>query len=148
MRRGSCHATIVSARPLPFQGIWAGGIVIGRETNRGRSHRLYRELLFALESARSRLAVAIAAENKVTPRDRWRYYLETEDRTRRCVREMRRLYGRGTRRRNGWLQALSLLKQPLTDDNGPSRGEAQQLCQRLSEVLHTIEGGDSMLSTD
>jgi hypothetical protein len=114
--------------------------LIRREPFRGRDQRLYRELLYALETARSRLAVAIAAENKATPRERWRRYLEMEDRMRKCVREIRRHHGGNSGKQFGWLEALSLLKQPLPTADRKLRGEAQQLCQRLSEVLNAFEG--------
>jgi hypothetical protein len=92
-----------------------------------------------MESARSRLAVAIAAEGKTTPRERWHDYLATEDRVRRCVREIRRSLRGNTGRSYGWLRALALLKQPLSPVDPRSHGEAQQLSQRLSEVLKVIE---------
>jgi hypothetical protein len=113
--------------------------VFGAEPGRGRGQRHYHELLYALESARSRLAVAIAAESKVTPRERWRHYLETEDRMRRCLREIRGHLAQSNGRQNGWIQALSLLRQPLPAGDRASRGEAQRLCQLLSEVLNIIE---------
>jgi hypothetical protein len=113
--------------------------VFGAEPGRGRGQRHYHELLYALESARSRLAVAIAAESKVTPRERWRRYLETEDRLRRCLREIRGQLAQSNGRQNGWVQALSLLRQPLPAGDRASRGDAQRLCQHLSEVLNLIE---------
>lgn len=109
------------------------------ESVRGRNHRLYRELLYALESARTRLAVAIAAENKATPREQWLHYLETEDRMRRCVREIRRHTSRSIGRQAGWLEALCLLKQPLPEEDSNSRSAARQLCHRLYDVLAIIE---------
>jgi hypothetical protein len=90
-----------------------------------------------MERARSRLAVAMAAENKITSRERWRYYLETEDRLRRCVREIRRIYGREFWRPYCWMPALELLKQPLPADDRD--GEASMLCARLYAVLEIME---------
>lgn len=113
--------------------------MFGAEPGRGRGQRHYHELLYALESARSRLAVAIAAESKVTPRERWRHYLETEDRMRRCVREIRGHLAQRSGRQNGWIQALSLLRKSMPAGDRPSRGEAQCLCQHLAEVLNIIE---------
>jgi hypothetical protein len=113
--------------------------MIAGEPVRGRYYRLHRELLHAMERARSRLAVAIASENKVTPRGHWQHYLETEDRMRLCVREIRRHPNDLMGGRFGWVQALDLLKQPLPAADQKSRGEAQRLCQRLSEVLCIIE---------
>jgi hypothetical protein len=101
-----------------------------------------------MERARSRLAVAIAAENKTTPRERWRYYLETEDRMRRCVREIRRHAGLNIGKQFGWLQALDLLKQPLPIPDQKSQGEAQQLCQRLHDILKIIENPRQVTSEE
>lgn len=113
--------------------------MIRGEPVRSRDHLLYRELLFAMERARSRLAVAIASESKATPRERWRQYLETEDRMRKCVREIRRYYSRNYGRRFCWPQVLDLLREPLPAEDRKSRGEAQLLHQRLSEVLQIVE---------
>jgi hypothetical protein len=115
-----------------------GGHVFGAEPGSERGRRHFHELLFALESARSRLAVAIAAESKKTPRERWHHYLETEDRMRRCLREIRGHLARSNGRQQGWNQALSLLRQPMPGDRTVS-GEAQRLCKHLSEVLSLIE---------
>jgi hypothetical protein len=112
--------------------------VIGLEPARGIEQRIYRELLYAMERARSRLAVAIAAESKTTTRDRWRHYLETEDRMRWCVRKIRRLHVPGTGGNSNWREALSLLQQPLPAIDENSRGEAQELCRRLQEVLEIV----------
>jgi hypothetical protein len=111
----------------------------GGESIRSREPRLHRELLHAMESARSRLAVAIAAENKTTTRERWRYYLATADRMRKCVSEIRRLHGPGTARHSVWHHALDLLKQPLPSREDERSGEAQYICKRLHDVLELVE---------
>ena len=113
--------------------------MIGGEPVAAKDRRVHREILYAMESVRSRLAVAIAAENKATPRERWRHYLETQERMRRCVRDIRMHAGRNSCRQVTWLQALSLLKQPRPVGDRRSHGEAHQLCQRLYEVLSIIE---------
>ncbi len=112
--------------------------MIGLEPARGIEQRIYRELVYAMERARSRLAVAIAAESKTTTRDRWRHYLETEDRMRWCVRKIRRHHVPGTCGNGSWREALSLLQRPLPAVDGKFRGEAQELCRRLQEVLEII----------
>jgi len=119
--------------------MWAGGKVLGAKSDSSRGQHRYHELVHALESARSRLAVAIAAESKVTPRERWRRYLETEDRMRRCLRAIRGHPARGSGKRHGWSQALLLLKQPFPAGDRTGSGEAHRLCQHLSEVLNLIE---------
>ena len=113
--------------------------MIRGEPVKGRDYRLHRELLIAIERTRSQLAVAIAAENKTTPRERWRQYLATEDRMRRCVREFRRHHRQEPGKRYDWSQALHLLKQPLPETDGEPTGRAILLCQRLHEVLAIIE---------
>lgn len=116
--------------------------MIRGEPVKGRDYRLHRDLLIAIERTRSQLAVAIAAENKNTPRERWRHYLATEDRTRRCVREFRRHRRQDQGKRYDWSQALHLLKQPLPATDSEPSGRAILLCQRLHDVLEIIEGAD------
>lgn len=113
--------------------------MIREETIRGRDPRLYKDLLCALERARSRLAVAIATENRFTPRERWRHYLETESRMRQVVREIRNRSGRSYRKQFAWLQALDVLSQPLPAPDGHSHGEASALCDKLHAVLDLME---------
>jgi len=122
-------------------------VILG-EPVRARDYRLYRELLHALERARSRLAVAIAAENKITPRKRWRHYLETEDRMRRCVREIRCHRNPGLEKQGDCLQVLNLLMQPFPAGNRDTEGEAQLLCRRMYEVLAMIEGYISIVPSE
>jgi hypothetical protein len=106
---------------------------------RSRDNLLNRELLFAMERARSRLAVAIAAETKRTSRERWRHYLETADRIRRCVRQIRQ-GGVETRAwQFGCLEALDLLTRPLPEEDPEIPSEAFALCQRLYTVLEIME---------
>ena len=50
---------------------------------------LKKELLHALETARSRLAIAIAEESKSTPWDLRRHYLDTADYMRRFALSLR-----------------------------------------------------------
>jgi hypothetical protein len=109
------------------------------EPIRNRDPRLRKELLGALERARGRLAVAIAAENKFTPRERWRHYLETEDRMRKVVREIRNRCDRSYRRPLAWLQVLEVLNRPLPAPDDGTRGEASALCERLHAVLEIME---------
>jgi hypothetical protein len=50
---------------------------------------LQKSLLFALESARTRLAVAIASEKKNTLPERWQSYLEMVDQMRHSIKRLR-----------------------------------------------------------
>ncbi len=115
--------------------------MIAGEPAIGRDYRLHRELLIAIERARSQLAVAIAAENKSTPRDRWHQYLETEDRMRKCVKAMRHRRQPDPAWQRHGLQALNLLKQSFSEADPYPGSRAGQLCRRLYEVLALIEAG-------
>jgi len=83
--------------------------------------------------------VAIAAENKATPREQWREYLRMQERMRSCVREIRRQRAHSGNRHPVWFEALRLLKQPIPTAESLQRGEAQQLCGRLSSILEILE---------
>jgi len=127
--RGPVHDTpIVSSEGCVFQEI-CGGIVI---TNYALM-KIHRDLLFALESARTRLAIAIAAETKSTPRDQRQYYLETTDRMRRFIRRMRKSGFTFPPRHTAWIPALNALRQI------PSFDKAQRLCQVLSDIVTELE---------
>ncbi len=97
------------------------------------------DLVKALERARTRLAVAIAAETKATPLERWNYYLETADRMRKCLKQLRTLSRTGTRNQAGWIGALNSLRQlPQRPELRARPGEANLLCQHLRAVLDQI----------
>ncbi len=110
----------------------------GGELSRIREQRLYRELLHAMERARTRLAVAIATEHKATRREQWDHYLATAERMRNCVREIRQRRIPGTAMQTGWFHALDLLRQPLPDGEDESTGEAGRLCRRLHDVMRVL----------
>jgi hypothetical protein len=101
--------------------------------NDGSSAKIHRELVLALESARTRLAVAIAFETKSTPPSRWEYYLQTADRTRRFVKKLRQAETDFVQERQDWIHALEDLRR-LPD---PSR--ASRLCQALQEIVARLE---------
>lgn len=92
------------------------------------STKIDRELILALESARTRLAVAIATETKSTPPERRQYYLETADRMQRLTRMVRAGSG-ALQRRQDWERALDALKCL------PVQTTALPLCQALREIL-------------
>jgi hypothetical protein len=97
-------------------------------------------LLHALECARSRLAVAMAVESKLTPRERWHSYVAIEDRMRRCLKMLRSLRRTPAQEAAAWLQTVEALQHLLAaQDIRLRRGEAQHLCRYLDEVLSRIE---------
>jgi len=113
------------------------GVNQGAELHQNR-RLAYQRLLRALEHARSRLAVAVAAEAKWTPLGRWGQYLEIGERLRRCLRELRLDQDSEMRFRN--LPAWVLIERlaPLVKmENG--RGDAQRISGQLSEILGTID---------
>jgi hypothetical protein len=60
------------------------------ESNKNIARDVGGELQKALETARTRLAIAMAAENKNTPPDRRKYFQQTDNQIRDCLRELRR----------------------------------------------------------
>lgn len=115
----------------------------GHESTKGDAHAIYRELLRALESARSRLAIAMATERKSTSLERTRYYIETDERTRQWVKRLRTMDRSSRTGRASWIQALEMLKKvPAHSTHRSRHGEAQQLCLHLREVLIELEQAD------
>jgi hypothetical protein len=96
-----------------------------------------KELLLALESARTRLAIAVAAETKSTPPQQRQHYLETADQMRRCLRKLRKWNGDKPPGRGDWRQALEALK------HLPRQGKALKLSQILRKVVSEIDPPDS-----
>jgi hypothetical protein len=94
---------------------------------------IHRELLLAFESARTRLAVSIAAETKSTPLDRWRYYLETADRMCRFMKKMRKQGFHAVRKPEDWVCALETLR------HLPVQDRALRLCQLLGDIVTGLE---------
>jgi hypothetical protein len=92
-----------------------------------------RDLLFALEVARTRLAVAIATEAKSTPPERWQHYFETAERTRRFIKRLRCLNFGMSEWGKGWTEAFELLKHFSSDR------EAARLCKLLGEIVAKLE---------
>ena len=97
------------------------------------STKLHWELLFAMESARTRLAVAIALETKSTPLDRLQYYMETAEYTRRLMKKLRSANSDLVQERQEWVHALENLKQI------PVQGTAIGLCRILRDIVATLE---------
>jgi hypothetical protein len=91
-----------------------------------------RDLLLALESARSRLAVAMAAEYKSTPPDRWRYYLATADHMGRLARQLRRT-GIEISREGGDATCVDALKKVAVSNN------PGHICRVFGEIVSALE---------
>lgn len=91
------------------------------------------DLLRALEAARIHLALAIAAESKSTPPDRWQHYLSTAERAGRFMRKLRK---------NG-------MEKPISSHEGnralealrriPDATTAQRMCQMLGDIVAALE---------
>jgi hypothetical protein len=97
------------------------------------SAKVHRELVIAFESARMRLSVAIASETKSTPRDRWRYYLDTTDQVRRFIRKLRKADLEKLPGSQGWVKALEKLGRL------PIQSQALRLCQILRDIMMELE---------
>jgi hypothetical protein len=95
--------------------------------------RVQKELLRALESVRTRFAVAIAVETKTTSRSQWLHYLETADQTMRVIRRLRKMDTAGAPSYQGWLYALELLRQL------PPQANAPWLCQILRTIASQLD---------
>jgi hypothetical protein len=94
---------------------------------------IQKELVLALESARMRLSIAIAMESKSTPRDRWRYYLDTADQMSRFVKKLRNADLGSRPLSHGWIRALDILK------HLPIQNKAPGLCQILRDIVMKLE---------
>jgi hypothetical protein len=91
------------------------------------------DLIVALESARTRLSIAIAAQSKSTPPALWRHYLDTADRVRRFMRKLRQNGGETAMisRKDGHVREA--LRQ-IAEEN-----DARRLCQILEDIVSALE---------
>jgi hypothetical protein len=97
------------------------------------STKIHSELLLALESVRTRLAVAIAAETKSTSVEQWQYYLDTANRICRLTKELRSVKYDGLSRLNVWIGALNSLRRISIHD------KALPLCRVLESIVAELE---------
>ncbi len=97
------------------------------------STKVQKELLLALESARTRLAIAMAAETKSTPLDKWRYYLETTDRICRYIKKLRKEDLDLPTASPHMDQAVESLRRL------PVHGKAMRLCQTIQDIVAMLE---------
>jgi hypothetical protein len=127
--RGHVHdASIVSSHDHVFQKNCGGNVIPNCA-----STKIHSELLFALESARTRLAIAIATETKSTSVDQWHYYLDTANRICRLTKRLRAAGNDWTPRLNDWSRALNALKQISVHD------KARLLCRVLEDIVAELE---------
>jgi hypothetical protein len=103
------------------------------------------QLVQALEAARSRLAIAAAADSKMTPPSQRKLYLETDARLRGCLRQLRAQRWPRERAPGNWTDCLEglirLLGEPV------NRGRSHRMCARLGEILNRLEGGGEWAAT-
>jgi hypothetical protein len=100
-----------------------------------------RRVFFALERARSRLAVAYAAERKRTTADRWLRYLEVDGRMRVLLRRLRSGWDPAPDPPAEWIHAIDGLENlPPAPDSGSRQSHAQLLSRHLAEILEILEG--------
>ena len=93
-------------------------------------------LLRALERVRTRFAIAMARESKITPSARWRYYLDTEERIRSLLKDLRCQRWPDIT----WSEAIDALRRvPDFPDPQEESSDAEILCRRLSEVMTMLE---------
>ena len=92
-------------------------------------------LLSALERARSRFAIAVATEKKATPPEKYRHYLQTEDRVRGIVRELRSQMSSAMT----WHQAIDALRKiPDFLESSSVYVEADILCAELWDIMAAL----------
>jgi hypothetical protein len=91
-----------------------------------------KELVAALESARTRFAVATASEKKYTLPACWQHYLDTADQMCRSIRRLRREEDHAPPPEE-WVRALEKLK------GIPLHPQALQLCRILREIVAELE---------
>jgi len=96
-------------------------------------YAIKKELLLALETARSRLAIAIAEETKSTPGDRRQYFLDTADYMRHRIIRLRDEGCDEKFQLQDWISALEALRKI------PAKDRAQPLCKRLRRIVMTLE---------
>jgi hypothetical protein len=105
---------------------------IAVKKNEAVEKTIQKELLLALESARTRLAIAIASEKKSTLPDRWQYYLDTLDQMRHFIRKLRKTENRASAIK-GWICALEALRSISAQE------QAIHLCRILSRIVAELE---------
>lgn len=102
--------------------------------NRPTPYGTFCQLLYALESARNQLAVAMAMEAKRTTPEKWRRYAQTGQRVLCCLRQLR---GGSIPVSPRCFRALDILRAPCAGREDQT--EAGRLCEHLGRVLEVLE---------
>ena len=100
---------------------------------------ILRELVLALERARSRLAVVMASEGKAALLWHWKKYVETDLRMRRSLKLLRRTPIPDSQRFESWANALQNLKQLPASQAYSHQGLTVRFCRQLADVLEMLE---------
>ncbi len=93
---------------------------------------LRKELLIALESARTRFAIATALEKKLTLPERWQYYLDTAEQMCHSIRRLRKAEDLAPPPKE-WVSALEKLR------GMPAHPQAHQFCRIIREIAAELE---------
>jgi hypothetical protein len=96
------------------------------------------DVIRVFETARSRLAVAVAADSKITPPGQRECYRETDQRLRRCLRDLRSLHRLELSEFVHWSDNVAALRSLLASFS-PGKGRSRELCVRLQDVLARVE---------
>ena len=109
------------------------GAVQDSESTMNDTNLLKRELMMALETARGRLAIAIAEESKSTPWNLRRYYLETCDCVRQIILRLHSGKDHEEYQPKDWALALETLSRISLKDS------ADPLCKSLRSIVAALE---------
>jgi hypothetical protein len=100
-----------------------------------------------LEALRSRLAVAAAADSKITPPGQRKTYLETDQRLRCCLRSLRSLHRLEPSVCLRWSENVPALQRLLASSD-EEKGRCHEMCVRLQEVLCRIEAQEGIRNSE
>ena len=114
--------------------------MISHDLRTMKENALCRQLVLALESARTKLAIAVATEAKATSLERWSYYLDTAEQIRRCVKRLRRQNPAASLGHSNLLHALDSLERfPAWQIHQWHQSEALNLCRFLRDVVAELK---------
>jgi hypothetical protein len=97
------------------------------------SANTHRELVLALQSAKTRLSIAIAVETKCIPRDRWLYCLDVADQIRRLIKKVRGADFLLLPNAHVWILSLKRLECLSV------QGQAMHLSEIVRDIVTAIE---------